>query len=88
MSLFKIIPQDSEHRLRLVAKFIENDYEKVDRLLEMRENYEAKVSIVDREIKARKQVCITSTLSLFTFSPVYNYHSLVTLITNVGTRRR
>ncbi|KAG9299218.1 hypothetical protein G9A89_013866 [Geosiphon pyriformis] len=55
VSLLKNLPKYSENRLRLVQKFSENDYEKVDRLLEMRENYEVKVAIVDREIEERKK---------------------------------
>ncbi|CAG8537622.1 13610_t:CDS:10 [Ambispora leptoticha] len=55
VSLIKNLPVDSDHRLRLVQKFTENDYEKVDRLLELRENYEIRVSIIDQEIEEKKQ---------------------------------
>ncbi|RIB12551.1 Catenin-beta-like protein [Gigaspora rosea] len=55
VSLLKNLPQNSEHRLRLFNKFIENDLEKVDRLLEMREAYELKVSVVDKEIEEEKK---------------------------------
>ncbi|CAG8626352.1 1073_t:CDS:10, partial [Ambispora gerdemannii] len=55
VSLIKNLPVDSDHRLRLVQKFTESDHEKVDRLLELRENYEIKVSMVDQEIDEREQ---------------------------------
>ncbi|CAG8449035.1 9177_t:CDS:10 [Dentiscutata heterogama] len=56
VSLLKSLPQNSEHRLRLFNKFLENDLEKVDRLLEMRETYELKVSTVDKEIEEEKEI--------------------------------
>lgn len=36
-SLFTALPSDSGERLRLLAKFVSDDYEKVDRLLEVRD---------------------------------------------------
>ena len=56
VSLIKNLPFNGDYRLRLLSKFIENDYEKVNRLLELRDSYEAKVAIVDREITRTKQV--------------------------------
>ena len=56
ISLLKNFPRESEARMRFISKFIENDYEKVDRLLEMRESYEAKVENVNREIEEDKEV--------------------------------
>ncbi|RIA90269.1 Catenin-beta-like protein [Glomus cerebriforme] len=55
VSLLKNLPLDSEDRMRLINKFIENNYEKVDRLLEMRESYEAKVESVNKEIEEEKE---------------------------------
>ncbi|GAA5875403.1 hypothetical protein JCM3774_002976 [Rhodotorula dairenensis] len=43
-SLFTSLPSDSPPRMRLLAKFVENDYEKVDRLLEIREDLEARIA--------------------------------------------
>lgn len=43
-SLFTSLPSDSPSRMRLLAKFVENDYEKVDRLLEIREELEARIA--------------------------------------------
>ncbi|CAG8541164.1 6682_t:CDS:10 [Paraglomus brasilianum] len=56
VSLIKNLPFNGDYRLRLLSKFIENDYEKVNRLLELRDSYEAKVAIVDREITRAKQL--------------------------------
>ncbi|CAB5194123.1 unnamed protein product [Rhizophagus irregularis] len=41
--------------MRLINKFIEDNYEKVDRLLEIRESYEAKVENVNKEIEEEKE---------------------------------
>ncbi|GAA5993172.1 hypothetical protein JCM10908_001323 [Rhodotorula pacifica] len=43
-SLFTSLPSDSPPRMRLLAKFVENDYEKIDRLLEIREELETKIA--------------------------------------------
>lgn len=43
-SLLTSLSSDSPARLRLLAKFVEDDYEKVDRLIEIREEVEARVT--------------------------------------------
>ncbi|GAA5974869.1 hypothetical protein JCM11641_008404 [Rhodosporidiobolus odoratus] len=43
-SLFSSLPSDSPSRLRLISKFIENDYEKLDRLDEVREELENRIA--------------------------------------------
>lgn len=40
----------------MIAKFVENEYEKVERLLEMREAAEAKLRSVNRDITTEKSV--------------------------------
>jgi beta-catenin-like protein 1 len=40
----------------LIAKFVEGHYEKVERLLEMREVAEGKVKAVDRDIALERRV--------------------------------
>lgn len=43
--------------MRLLAKFVENTYEKVDRLLDLREGAVARLAAVDREtVEERKQM--------------------------------
>lgn len=43
-SLLTSLVSDSPPRVRLLAKFVENDYEKADRLLEIREDVEQRVA--------------------------------------------
>ncbi|KAJ3037352.1 hypothetical protein HDV00_001777 [Rhizophlyctis rosea] len=43
------------HRARLVSKFLENDCEKVDRLIEMHSQYSSRLSAVDAEIEERRR---------------------------------
>lgn len=40
--------------MRLLAKFVENSYEKLDRLLDIRENAEIRLKVVDKEIEKEK----------------------------------
>ncbi|KAK9718191.1 hypothetical protein K7432_005655 [Basidiobolus ranarum] len=54
VSLFKYLP-DGVDRLRLFNKFNENDFEKVDRLVELFEAYTAKVEIANTSIEHSKQ---------------------------------
>jgi beta-catenin-like protein 1 len=54
-SLFSNTPSDSPDRIRLLAKFVENNYEKADKLLEVRENAHNRLKIVDAEIEAEKK---------------------------------
>lgn len=62
MSLFTNLESDTAPRIRLIAKFVENEYEKVERLLEMREAAEAKLRSVNRDIATEKSVCHLSVL--------------------------
>lgn len=56
VSLLTNLESDTPPRIRLIAKFIENDYEKVERLLEMREIAENRLRPVDKEIQMEKRV--------------------------------
>lgn len=55
-SLFTHLDSDSTERFRLLAKFVEKDWEKVERLLEMREKVAERVEKADKEIEREKQV--------------------------------
>lgn len=55
-SLFSNLASDEPSRLRLVAKFVEANYEKVDRLLELRELAQSKLRPVERQIAAARTV--------------------------------
>lgn len=53
-SLLSNLASDTAPRMRLLAKFVENNYEKVDRLLDIRENAEIRLKAVDKEIDKEK----------------------------------
>jgi beta-catenin-like protein 1 len=56
-SLFSNLDSDSTHRIRLLAKFVENDYEKVDKLLDVRESARTRLQLTDKEIAEEREVC-------------------------------
>jgi len=53
-SLFTNLPSDSPARIRLLAKFVENNYEKADKLLDIRTSAQARLTATNREIDAEK----------------------------------
>lgn len=55
-SLFSNLASDSAPRIRLMAKFIESDYEKLDRLLEIRETASKRLASVEALIREEHQV--------------------------------
>lgn len=55
-SLFSNLPSDSPSRIRLLAKFVESNYEKTDKLLDVRESAHSRLKVVDKEIEAEKKV--------------------------------
>ncbi|KAG2086225.1 Catenin-beta-like protein [Suillus discolor] len=59
-SMFSNTPSDSPDRIRLLAKFVENNYEKADKLLEVRENARNRLKVVDAEIAAEKKETIAN----------------------------
>ncbi|KAK1961105.1 DUF1716-domain-containing protein [Colletotrichum sublineola] len=50
-SLLRFLPADSAERIRTLAKFVEKDYEKLDRLYECRIRYTSKLDAQDRKIQ-------------------------------------
>ncbi|KAF9907877.1 hypothetical protein BX616_000306 [Lobosporangium transversale] len=50
-SLVRNLPLESGHRLRVVRKFVEDDYAKLERLLDLREGYEARLKALDEKIE-------------------------------------
>lgn len=58
VSLLNNLASDSAPRIRLLSKFVEDEYSKVDRLLELRENNEGRVTVAERGIEAEKKVSI------------------------------
>lgn len=53
-SLAELLPENSVERLRFVAKFLENDEEKIDRLVELHKEYQGKVSAFEEDIRNGK----------------------------------
>jgi beta-catenin-like protein 1 len=54
-SLFTNLPSDSPSRIRLLAKFVESNYEKTDKLLDIRTSAQARLAVVDQEIDGEKK---------------------------------
>ena len=56
-SLLRYTPADSPARIRTLAKFVEKDYEKISRLIELRKEYQARLDRLEVAISAeRRQV--------------------------------
>lgn len=53
-SMLRSLPGDSAQRIRLLGKFVEKKYEKIDRLIRLRRDYAAKVSAIDQSIKKER----------------------------------
>ncbi|KAL8725164.1 MAG: hypothetical protein Q9181_006524 [Wetmoreana brouardii] len=53
-SLLRSLPANSTERIRLLAKFVEKDYEKIARTIQTRREHASKVSAIDREISNEK----------------------------------
>ncbi|KAF9453073.1 DUF1716-domain-containing protein [Macrolepiota fuliginosa MF-IS2] len=54
-SLLSNLPSDTPERIRLLTKFVENNYEKVDKLLEIRDSAHTRLEVTNREIEADKK---------------------------------
>lgn len=54
-SLLNNLKSDSIERIRLVSKFVEKDYEKVDRLMEMRANVRNRLNPIEHDIERRSK---------------------------------
>lgn len=55
-SLFTNLASESPARIRLLAKFVENSYEKVDKLLEIRESAQKRLADTEADIEREKRV--------------------------------
>lgn len=49
-SMFRSLPSNSDARIRLLAKFVEKEYEKLSRLVSIRREITSKTSTIDHEI--------------------------------------
>ncbi|KAL8731842.1 MAG: hypothetical protein Q9166_003126 [cf. Caloplaca sp. 2 TL-2023] len=53
-SMLCSLPGTSAERIRLLAKFVEKDYEKIDRTMKIRRDFASKVAAVDQDIQREK----------------------------------
>ena len=53
-SMLRSIPADEAPRIRLLAKFVEKDYQVLGRVVQIRREYISKMSAVDQEIESKK----------------------------------
>ncbi|KAI5784163.1 Catenin-beta-like protein [Pyronema domesticum] len=53
--LLRLLPQGSAPRIRTLAKFVENDYAKIIRVLEIRKGYSTKLGKVEAEIEDQRK---------------------------------
>lgn len=54
-SLLRLLPGGSASRIRVLAKFIENDYRKIEKLVNLRREYASKVSPVEQAIEKERK---------------------------------
>ncbi|KAL5117298.1 hypothetical protein ACEQ8H_004857 [Pleosporales sp. CAS-2024a] len=54
-SLLRSLPGNSDTRFRLLAKFLEKNYEKINKLIFLRRDYAARVAAFDAKLKDRKR---------------------------------
>ncbi|KAL1612890.1 hypothetical protein SLS60_001120 [Paraconiothyrium brasiliense] len=54
-SLLRSLPGNTDARFRVLAKFLEKDYEKVNKLVALRRDYTARVAAFDARLKDRKR---------------------------------
>ncbi|KXN89625.1 Beta-catenin-like protein 1, partial [Leucoagaricus sp. SymC.cos] len=59
-SLLTNLPSDTPERIRLLAKFVENNYEKVDKLLDIRDSARTRLKATDKEIEAVRKEMVTN----------------------------
>ncbi|KAF8974523.1 DUF1716-domain-containing protein [Flammula alnicola] len=54
-SLLTYLPSDSACRIRVLAKFVEGEYEKIDKLLELRDGARKRLKTTDSEVEKERQ---------------------------------
>src|SRR5213078_3807662 len=54
-SLLQLLPGESAGRILTLTKFIENDYEKIEKLIKLRRDYASKLSPVDKDIEKEQK---------------------------------
>jgi beta-catenin-like protein 1 len=54
-SLLRLLPGGSAARIRALAKFMEKDYEKIEKLIKLRREYATRLSPVDQAIEKERK---------------------------------
>ena len=57
-SLLSNLASESPARIRLLTKFVENSYEKAEKLLEIRDSAQARLKATEKEIEDEKKVTV------------------------------
>jgi beta-catenin-like protein 1 len=74
-SLFTNLPSESPSRIRLLAKFVENNYEKVDKLLEIRESAQRRLE--DTEVDIERERKVATSCRPLTLIPDYGFRKFL-----------
>ncbi|KAF4461841.1 nuclear associated [Fusarium albosuccineum] len=53
-SMLRLLPANSAERIRTLAKFVEKDYEKISKLVKLRRDYTARISLAEQQNEAEK----------------------------------
>lgn len=53
--MLRLLPGGSGERIRLLAKFVEKDYEKVDKLIKLRRDFAARMRLIDEQLAQEKK---------------------------------
>lgn len=53
--MLRLLPGNSAERIRLLAKFVEKDYEKLDKLVKLRIDFAARLRLIDQQLDKEKQ---------------------------------
>jgi beta-catenin-like protein 1 len=54
-SMLRLLPADSAERIRTLAKFVEKDYEKTEKLVKLRREYGTRVGAVDAQVQQEQK---------------------------------
>ncbi|KUI56647.1 hypothetical protein VP1G_03995 [Cytospora mali] len=53
--MLRLLPANSAERVRLLAKFVEKEYEKTDKLVKLRRDFSARLRLIDEQLEKEQQ---------------------------------
>jgi beta-catenin-like protein 1 len=53
-SLLRLLPANSSGRIRTLAKFVEKEYEKLEKLVKLRRDYASRLAVIDEQIRTEQ----------------------------------